>query len=823
MEEGYFFKEPRLAMSFAGRFAVRLVGYFSYGVLFSAMVIFFFTELAILQATSAIIGLFFLDLLFHFRQSERSLASASIKHPNVRLYTAPSTYSILEAAMERAVFSKGSFDLYLFSELIRRPEVRKSLVRLDVSPQALLAKTEDYLRQSQGLSAQKKQIIEKIEKIMLLAFEEARRGFAKAVEPAHIFSAVSQLGDDYIKRLIALFDLRPGDLASVVVFRHTASPKLTGFFSRHFRKRARVINRAWTSRPTPKLDKHSTDLTGLARAGEIGFIVGHEAEYKRVVDILSRESRPNALLIGEPGVGKDTLVRHLAFQMVNDRVPKPLFDKRLVEVHFSNILAHASGDNLENMLREIAGEVAKAGNVILYIPDIHQLSKSETSGRLSAIDVLLPIFRDGFFSVIGATTPREYKKFLEPNSEFSAAFEEVEVQELSEEESERYLAYKSLLLERPHDIVISFGAIKQAVKLAHKYFRQSLLPTSAEDLLKEALAKALREGKTSLTAEEVISTAESRVNVPMRFAGKAEAESLLNLEEKIHESLIDQEEAVVAVSRSLREYRSGLSRKGAPIASFLFVGPTGVGKTELSKILSKLQFGSEKFLVRFDMSEYQQKESLVRFIGSADGSIFGSLTDAVLKHPYSLILLDEFEKANSDIINLFLQVLDDGRITDGLGRVVSFENTIVIATSNAHSVFIKESLEKGRTMEEISGQLKTKLTDFFRPELLNRFSKIIVFKTLSRDDIKKITQLKLKELKKILLETQGVSLECDESAVLELARLGFDPVFGARPLRGVISEKLNASLAERILKGQIKRGDSVLVGFNGASFEFSAK
>ena len=275
-----------------------------------------------------------------------------------------------------------------------------------------------------------------------------------------------------------------------------------------------------------------------------------------------------------------------------------------------------------------------------------------------------------------------------------------------------------------------------------------------------------------------------------------------------------------AVSQSLREYRSGLSRDGGPIAAFLFVGPTGVGKTELSKILARIQFGSEKLMARFDMSEYQTKESISRFIGSSDGKIAGSLTEAIIQRPYSLILLDEFEKAHPDILNLFLQVFDDGRLTDALGRTVDFSNTIIISTSNAHSDFIKTHIDAGTAMETIADELKKKLTQYFKPELLNRFSRIIVFKNLSPENIKAIAALQLKDLERVVGEGHGIVLEFSDEVVGRVAELGYDPAFGARPLRGVISDKIKSVLAEKILKSEIINGSSVKIILENGEIKF---
>jgi ATP-dependent Clp protease ATP-binding subunit ClpC len=307
--------------------------------------------------------------------------------------------------------------------------------------------------------------------------------------------------------------------------------------------------------------------------------------------------------------------------------------------------------------------------------------------------------------------------------------------------------------------------------------------------------------------------------VPLHEAGAAEAESLLHLEDTIHERLVGQPEAVKAVSQALREYRSGIARQGGPIASFLFVGPTGVGKTELAKILAKVQFGSEKMMVRFDMTEYQDKQSFFRLIGSPDGATRGALTDAILEKPYSLVLLDEFEKAFPDILNLFLQVFDDGRLTDNLGRVVDFTNTIIVATSNAHSDIVNDALAKGESMASIAEYLRSRLTDVFKPELVNRFSKIIIFQDLAPSDLEKIVQLNLNELAESV-KSQGMAFDFEPAAVHKLAQLGYDPKFGARPLRRIIDEKLRAPLSEAILAKKITRGSRVKLVLNGEEFEF---
>ena len=571
-----------------------------------------------------------------------------------------------------------------------------------------------------------------------------------------------------------------------------------GFAGSPYALKHRVINRAWTARPTPTLDRFGTDFTDMARSGLVGFLVGHEKEYDRMLDVLARPNKPNVILIGEAGSGKEALVAHLAHDIVRDKVPAPLFDKRLVALDINSLLAGADTGEQQQRVEIIFKEINRAGNVVLYIPDIHNLSRTAGKYELNVIDTLIPLLLSNDFPTIGSTYPKDFKKSIEGEGSFADAFQFVQIQEITMAEAEKVLAYDSIILEDQYQIKITYGAIKKAVELAKRYFHERLLPSSADDLLKEALSEGAHKGSKAITPDDIISIAEKRTNVPLRETGVKEREKLLNLEALIHGRLIDQEEAVAAVSRTLREYRSGLTGSKGPIGVFLFVGPTGVGKTELSKILAQIQFGSEQMMVRFDMSEYQDRTSLYRFIGSPDGEITGTLTEAILEKPYSLILLDEFEKANADVLNLFLQVFDEGRATDNLGRTIDFKNTIIIATSNAESDFIKVSLDEGKDMNFIAEELKRRLVDHFRPELLNRMQ-VITFKNLSLADVERIAELMLDDLAKTLQE-KGIGLNVSEDALKKLASLGFDPSFGARPLRAVISKEIKSGLSGLILQ-----------------------
>jgi ATP-dependent Clp protease ATP-binding subunit ClpC len=824
-----FFSDPRLKMNIIERIAVRLVIYCGYIILIAVTVTFLLSDIKVLFWTGILCALFLADRMLHLGQAERSLldlktkklTSNAAERINTALYLSPASLSVLERTLEKSLVANNNFFLCLIKFLTENNDVQNGLLRMDVPLKEFEQKIENLLKEtknkfsSASVKNSRKDLIKQIEDLLKISFQLSLNNQEKFIEPRSLFSALSFIGDEKINRVLNLFSIAPNDLENALIFSRFQKkfrwlkrlpPALGGFANKPYKIRHRFMNRAWTARPTPTLNKYAIDFTDLAREQKAGFLIGHEIEYDRMLDILSRLTKANALLIGEPGSGKETLIAHLAFEIIKDKVPRPLFDKRLVALQIGNLISGASPEEISTRVNQIIQEIVLAGNIILYIPDIHNLSKTSGPQYLSAADILVPVIVSDAFPVIGATYPKEFKQTIDPQSDFVNAFEIIRVEEIKEDEAIKLLTYESIILENQYKSIISFGAVKQAVILAHKYFRNKLLPSSAEDLLKEALADASQKGDKALQADDVIAIAERKTNIPIHRAGEKETEKLLGLEKMIHQRLINQEQAVKAVSRAIREFRSGLSRKGGPIAVFLFVGPTGVGKTELSKILTRIQFGSENMLLRFDMSEYQNKQSISRFIGSPDGKIAGSLTESVIQKPYCLILLDEFEKAHSDILNLFLQVFDEGRLTDNLGRTVDFTNAIIIATSNAHSDFIKRHIEAHTPFETTTEELKKKLTDYFKPELLNRFSDIIVFKTLSPENIEAIANLQLQDLIETCSETQGINLVFDGDVIKKIAEWGYNPAFGARPLRGVISEKIRSVLAEKILKGEIGKG-----------------
>ncbi|MDD4930761.1 MAG: ATP-dependent Clp protease ATP-binding subunit [Candidatus Colwellbacteria bacterium] len=818
MAETYF-KDRYFELSVPEKVIVRIISTTAFVLTVVSAVVFLFSDFPPIRWTGIVLAVFLLDKFINRGRPRKSLKNISTNSKiNIADHMTPKASEILGSSFQSAKMKETDIGIEIAKRVIEISSVRRAMERLGVVPEEFEQKVTEYL--SIHLEETDEKRVMEAKEVVSSAFRVAIASGEDGITPADLFAALGDSKSETVSRLFSIFEIEPQDLNKALLFERLTgtikrSPRLpsttAGFASRFFGTKKRTMNRAWTSRPTPTLDTFGWDMTDMATSSQVGFMVGHKKEYERMVDILSRPSNPNVILVGDPGIGKETIIGHLAYRISKDEVPDPLFDKRLVALNISALVSGADQAELQRRINAVFSEVRNAGNIILYVPEIHNLSRTSGELFLSAANIMLPLITADDFPTIGTTYPQEFKRFIERDSAFAGAFETIQVEELPPSEAEEYLVYESILLEKDWKMTIAFEAIKKSVFLAKKYFHQKPLPSSAEDLLKEALSDARRKGESILTPDDIVSAAERRVNIPIHQAGPAEAKALLGLEDKIHERMIDQVEAVSAVSRSLREYRSGLSRKGGPIAAFLFVGPTGVGKTELAKALSRIQFGSEEMMIRIDMSEYQERDSITRLLGSADGKIYGNLSEAVLEKPYSLILLDEFEKANSDVLNIFLQVIDDGRLTDGTGRPVDFQNTIIIATSNAQSNFIKSSIDEGKKIDEISVEIKRKLTEQLRPELLNRFSDIIVFKSLSQEDIFAITSLQLKGLSDLLLESQGVSMEFDNLAKGVIAEAGYDPSFGARPLRSTISKLIKDPLSAKILGGEIERGSLISV------------
>lgn len=576
-----------------------------------------------------------------------------------------------------------------------------------------------------------------------------------------------------------------------------------------------VMNRAMTARQTSLLDRFSEDLTLLARQGYLSPMIGNS----KVMDELMRgleSGQQGVVLVGESGAGKAAVVEQLARQMVEENVPEILFDKRLVSVNLAQVVAAGDPGLAAERLLAMLHEVAMSGNIVLALYGIEALTGAG-SGPMDLAETLASEMDKGYCLLVATSTPRAWTQFLE-NRSLGKKMVKVAVPAADAAQTIRVLMAKSGSIEYKNHVFFSYAALEKATSLALRYLHDVAPPLNALNVIREAavLAHKERGDRTFVTAEDVSRIVHDKTNIPVEMVTEAESERLLNLEDRMHGRIVGQDEAVVAVARAIRRARADLREGKRPIANFLFLGPTGVGKTECAKTLGQEYFGDENAMVRLDMSEYQDKSSVARMIGLPGDERGGLLTEAVRKKPFTIVLLDEIEKAHPDILTLFLQVMDDGRLTDGVGRTVDFTNTIVIMTSNAGTSYIQSAVSEGVSMERIkTALLEQELKGVFRPEFLNRFDGIIVFKPLTRDEVVQIAWLMLNRLGRNL-EVKGINFRVEDRAVEELAEAGFDPAFGARPLRRVIQERVETPLADLLLQNQAARRDTIVLNDDGS-------
>lgn len=569
---------------------------------------------------------------------------------------------------------------------------------------------------------------------------------------------------------------------------------------------------------TIETKKYTRDF-GMNAVNENNSIIGREEEFRALQEALVKDQNNNVLLIGEQGAGKEGLVQKLAIDSFNGRTISGLRNKRILELLIGPLIAGVSSrGDLEARLQAIIEEVSHAGNIILYIPEVQDILGS-TSFSMDLSGALYPYLKSGKLPVIASITPGNFKTYLEEKP-LARLFTPIFLNEPKEEQAKRILMERSLAIERKTNVIITYSAIIAAVKFGDRYIQEIRLPGSAirllEDVVQSALQQAMpvysRTHKKILTEDFVIRKIEERIGVSLSEPTSDERNLLLNLENKLHERVIGQDEAIRVIAQAIRRLRSGVISRHRPI-SFLFLGPTGVGKTETAKALASIYFGGENSMIRLDMSEYSDEVGERRLLGAppGQGTERGELTEQVRDHPYSLILLDEFEKAHPRILDLFLQVLDDGRLTDNKGRTVSFINSLIIATSNAGSEFIREEVLKGTPLDQ---QFEAKLLEYlqnhriFKPELLNRFDDIITFRPLTKEQIKKICELMLQQVVSHLLD-KDIVVVWEDRVLEKIASEGFDPQFGARPIRRYIQDKIEDLLAQKMLAGEVQRGNTV--------------
>ena len=721
---------------------------------------------------------------------------------------------------------------------------------------------------SLGFTPRSKRIIEN-------SFVEARKLGSEFIGTEHLLIGIMREGDSVAVRIMMDLGVDPRKLYNEIV----KVINEDGADANSSREAHSKNEGSFNS--TPTLNQFGSDLTKQAREGKLDPVIGRKNEIDRVTQILSRRTKNNPCLIGEPGVGKTAVVEGLAEKIVADDVPEMLKNKRVVSLDISGMVAGAKyrGD-FEERIKKCLSEVKKAGDVILFIDEIHTIvGAGSAEGAVDAANILKPLLARGEVQVVGATTLNEYRKYIEKDSALERRFSPVTVGEPTEEETIRILEGLRDKYEAHHNVKITEGAIKAAVDLSIRYINDRFLPDKAIDLMDEAASRVkmktytmpdglkeleeeiastdrekeeairvqdfekaatlrdkIKEQKEklekekkkwqnknsknvlNLTEEDIAEVISSWTGIPVQKITQDENEKLKHLEETLHKRVIGQNEAVEAVSKAIRRGRVGLKDPNRPIGSFLFLGPTGVGKTELSKALAESLFGNEEAMIRVDMSEYMEPHSVAKLIGSPPGYVGydegGQLTEKIRRKPYSVILFDEIEKAHPDVMNMLLQILDDGRLTDAQGRTVNFKNTVVIMTSNVGARMItdknvlgfskssdnKESQEK--EYENIKKDVMAELKKQFRPEFINRIDDIIVFHKLTEEDINQIIEIMLKQVQKRLKE-QEYEVEFDSSVKELVAKKGIDTNYGARPLKRAIQSNVEDKIAEAILDGKI--------------------
>lgn len=723
------------------------------------------------------------------------------------------------------------------------------------------------------------------------SYREAVRFKAAQIGTEHILIAILREGDCVASRLLNTMGISVQKLyIDLLAAMGEDAPSIKDEMQRG--------NSGKRGSSTPALDSYSRNLTQMALDGKLDPVIGRENEIQRVIQILSRRTKNNPCLIGEPGVGKTAVVEGLAQRIAAGDVPDTIADKRVMTLDLSGMVAGSKyRGEFEERIKKVIAEVVEAKDVLLFIDEIHTIiGAGGAEGALDASNILKPSLARGELQLIGATTINEYRKYIEKDSALERRFQPVTVDEPSEEESIAILKGLRSRYEEHHRVEITDDALEAAVKLSSRYINDRFLPDKAIDLIDEAASKVrlsnytkpskikdyeaqiddLEEEKESAIRDEAYEKAgdikkkqeklkekirltlekwekekETRklvvgenevadvvagwTKIPVKKLAQEESERLKNLEGILHERVVGQEEAVTAVSKAIRRGRIGLKDPKRPIGSFLFLGPTGVGKTELSKALAEAMFGTESSLIRVDMSEYMEKHSVSKMIGSPPGYVGyeegGQLSEKVRRNPYSVILFDEIEKAHPDVFNILLQVLDDGHITDAQGRKIDFKNTIIIMTSNAGAENIiapkrlgfgvatdakaDHEFMKGRVMEEVKR--------LFKPEFLNRIDEIIVFHQLTKEHMKGIADIMLRGIEKRSKEQLGITLTVNEAAKDLLIDKGYDDKYGARPLRRTIQSLLEDKMAEEILDGKLKKGVNVEVDCEEGKLTFTVK
>ncbi len=769
----------------------------------------------------------------------------------------------------------------------------KTLKSMGVTLKDARAEVEKIIGRGSGFVAVEIPFTPRAKRVLELSWDEARQLGHNYIGTEHLLLGLIREGEGVAARVLENLGVDLNKIRSnVVKMLGESKPQTVSSGS------SGSSSSSGGKTKTPSLDEFGRDLTLAAQELRLDPVVGREKEIERVIQILARRTKNNPVLIGEPGVGKTAVAEGLAIRIVNAEVPDILDGKKVIQLDMGLLVAGTKyRGEFEERLKKIMDEIRQAGNIILVIDEMHTLiGAGAAEGAIDAANILKPALSRGEIQVIGATTLDEYRKYVEKDSALERRFQSVIIDEPTEDESIEIIKGLKPKYEEHHKLIISDDAIVAAVKLSNKYITDRFLPDKAIDVIDEASSKVrlkvsnlspegkelekelrvlikdkedairnqefekasqlrdeeadlkdkIREmaqkykeeneaNKPTVTAENVAEVIATMTGVPVTKLTEGESERLLKLEDTLHARVIGQHDAVVAISKAIRRARVGLKSPNRPIGSFIFCGPTGVGKTELAKALAEAVFGSEDNMIRVDMSEFMEKHSTAKLIGSPPGYVGyddgGHLTELVRKKPYSVILFDEIEKAHPDVFNIMLQILDDGRLTDAKGRHVNFKNTIIIMTSNVGASMITTTSRLGFSTsddeskdkyEKLKETVSEEMKKAFRPEFLNRIDETIVFAHLSQEEIRQIVDLMLKDLFKRLAERE-LSVEVTDEVKDHLAKNGYSEAYGARPLRRLIQRKIEDMLAEEILSGKYAPGDTIVIKLVDDKIAFEKK
>ena len=760
----------------------------------------------------------------------------------------------------------------------------KTLKSMGVTLKDARAEVEKIIGRGSGFVAVEIPFTPRAKRVLELSWDEARQLGHNYIGTEHLLLGLIREGEGVAARVLENLGVDLNKIRSnVVKMLGESKPQATAGSSS---TSSSSSSSSGGKTKTPSLDEFGRDLTLAAQEMRLDPVVGREKEIERVIQILARRTKNNPVLIGEPGVGKTAVAEGLAIRIVNAEVPDILDGKKVIQLDMGLLVAGTKyRGEFEERLKKIMDEIRQAGNIILVIDEMHTLiGAGAAEGAIDAANILKPALSRGEIQVIGATTLDEYRKYVEKDSALERRFQPVMIEEPTEEESIEIIKGLKPKYEDHHKLLISDEAIVAAVKLSNKYITDRFLPDKAIDVIDEASSKVrlkvstlspegkelekelralikekedairnqefekasqlrddeadlkerIREmtqrykeeheaNKPTVTAENVAEVIATMTGIPVTKLTEGESERLLKLEETLHARVIGQNDAVVAISKAIRRARVGLKSPNRPIGSFIFCGPTGVGKTELAKALAEAVFGSEDNMIRVDMSEFMEKHSTAKLIGSPPGYVGyddgGHLTELIRKKPYSVVLFDEIEKAHPDVFNIMLQILDDGRLTDSKGRHINFKNTIIIMTSNVGASMITTTSRLGFSTsddeskdkyEKLKETVTEEMKKAFRPEFLNRIDETIVFAHLTQEEIRQIVDLMLKDLFKRLAERE-LSVEVTDEVKDHLAKNGYSEAYGARPLRRLIQRKIEDNLAEEILSGKYAPGDTIRI------------